>query len=395
MTLHSLSSHSDARFNDDVRDIRGYRLWDPAQNGEAYVNELLVDGDGHVRYADLRHGSNHYVVPIGYLRLMPNRQMVSLRGSNLSKISKAPTYDPSRGSIDDSRESEIERFFDGLDDNDTTYGGPEYQGRGLRRGGKVDLLERLDDYKVGKGDPDPRGWTVVDRNRSTLGVVDHLVGDTSAMEVVFLVVDIDDGLLNEDRKVIIPVGYADLNASDEHVVLPISSRTLVALPAYTNEDLSPDMIARTRQVLRSERADSRYENPRFRDDSLSNAEEDLRVQRVEEELLVGKKQHEGAVVVEKTVEHQEAVAKKSLRDDHVEVKRVKPAKGATPKTKIGADEIRIPVVREELVVAKKPVVQEVLVVKRNRGTRVETAKKQLAKEQVKVSREGIAQRDQS
>lgn len=394
MTLHSLSSHSDARFDEDVRDIRGYRLWDPAGNTEAHVNELLVDGEGHVRYADVQCDGEHRVIPIGYLRVLPSRQMVALRGSNLGDLKNAPTYDPSSGTVGANREGEIEQYFDRLDDNDNAFDGPDYHGRGFRRGGKVDLLKRLDDYEVADGDPDPRGWRVVGRDGRTLGEVDHLVGDTGAMEVAFLVVDIDDDLLADDRLVLVPVGYVTLDTDDDNVELPLTSRTLLALPAYTEDDLTQDLISRTRKTLRSGRAEARYDSPRFRDESLSSDEKDMRVQRVEEELLVGKKQHEGAVVVQKTVEHEKAMAKETLREDHVEVKRMDAPKGTSPRTEIGADEIRIPVIREELVVAKKPVVQEVLVVKRSRGKRVETAQRKLAKERVQVKREGAARQDQ-
>ena len=397
MTLRSLSSHSGARFDSGVRDLRGQRLRLGDSDERAHVNELLVDDSGTVRYADIQFGGKHRVVPIGYVRSLPSRKHLTLRGLSTKQLRDAPTYDPSNGTIDSKLETELERHYDDLGDTDSRYAGPDYRGHGWRssRDEQVARLDRLDDYKVADHSPDPRGWPVVDREGGQFGRVDHLVGDTKAMKVSCLVIDLDDSLVKEDRMALIPVGYAELDTNDNRVFLrAIDKSVLMGLPVYRKDSDYMDVLKRTRASLRSKRSDqSRYEEPRYQDDALSDDENELRVQRIEEELLVGKNRHEGAVVVEKTVEEARATGQETLREDHVEVERVAARPGASAKTTIGEDEIRIPVVKEELVVAKKPVVQEEIVVRRRTGRRTEKVQKKVAKERVHVKREGAAKQE--
>ncbi len=401
MTLRPLSHYSDSKFDSKKRDLRGYDLFLEGSPSKGGVRDLIVDGNGSVRYADIEHSGKRHLVPIGYVRALPSGERVTLRGLSGEQLHKSPTYDPEKGSIDDSFESKVDAYYDDVDDSDGAYAGPEYRGRGWRTGEdqKVDLMERLDDYKVADHSKDPRGWKVVDalgKKGKKLGEVDHLIGDTRSMKVSFLVIELDDDAFDfnddKDRHVLIPVGYAELDDNEDHVYLRgIDRATLGTLPAYTDESLTSEVLRRTTAAIRGRRQpERRHEAPRYNDDAISNEEADLRVQRVEEELLVGKRAKKGAVIVEKTVEREKVAGQVSLREDHVEVKRVAPTKRDKGQVAIGKDEIRIPVIKEEMVVAKRPVVKEVLVVKRRRDVDVERVTDTLKKERVKVSRKGVA-----
>lgn len=61
-------------------------------------------------------------------------------------------------------------------------------------------------YKVAEGDPDVRGWDVMDRDGSRIGEVDDLLVDTEALKVRYLEVRLDPRLVH---------GTADGTASEE------------------------------------------------------------------------------------------------------------------------------------------------------------------------------------
>ena len=69
---------------------------------------------------------------------------------------------------------------------------PNQQGRfpetTLKFSENLKPLSELPDYKVEPGDPDPRGWTVISTDGRSLGRVEDLVIDTSAMKVRQLIV---------------------------------------------------------------------------------------------------------------------------------------------------------------------------------------------------------------
>ncbi|MBX6366050.1 MAG: PRC-barrel domain-containing protein, partial [Gemmatimonadetes bacterium] len=81
-------------------------------------------------------------------------------------------------------------------------------------------LNESDDLEVARGEPDPRGWSVVASDGRTIGKVDDLLVDTAAMKVRFLDCDVDEaslGLDPADRHLLIPVGRATLRERDREV----------------------------------------------------------------------------------------------------------------------------------------------------------------------------------
>ena len=87
-------------------------------------------------------------------------------------------------------------------------------------------------------------------------------------------------------------------------------------------------------------------------------EDELRVQRTEEELAAGTREREaGSVNVRKRVRIDRERVEVPTRREEVSVERV-PASGDASEAQIGADEVSVPVVEDEVVVQKKPVVKE-------------------------------------
>jgi uncharacterized protein (TIGR02271 family) len=87
-------------------------------------------------------------------------------------------------------------------------------------------------------------------------------------------------------------------------------------------------------------------------------EDELRVQRSEEELRAGTREREvGSVNVRKRVRTDRERIEVPIRREEVSVERA-PARGEASEAQIGADEVSVPVVEDEVVVQKKPVAKE-------------------------------------
>ena len=102
-------------------------------------------------------------------------------------------------------------------------------------------LDQLDDFKVAEGDPDVRGWDVFTADGRKVGEVDDLLIDRTAMKVRYLDVDIDDDLLttDEDRHILVPIGYARLDEDDDRIFVDsLDVTTLNQIPAYDHTTLT-------------------------------------------------------------------------------------------------------------------------------------------------------------
>lgn len=392
MTLRPASNYSSASFEPSTRDLRGSRLLFSDSNTEAEVSDLLVDNRGSVRYLIARMDGHYHPLPIGYVRSLPSSNALAARGVSASALERSPDYVPGTTELDDEFETRISSYFDSVDDQERTYAGPDYRGRGWQSGEDRDLelLERLRDYQVSPDSDDARGWAVVNEQGDELGTVDDLVGDTSSMKITHMVVDLNTKLFQRSRHILIPVGYADLVRESQIVsIRGVDLDFLRSLPEFSEEGLhSGSLITETREAFRRRRPEQMYGSPRYHDDAMSTHEDDVRVQRSEEELLVGKRAREGAIAVEKTVDTERVHETVELRDDSVTVEH-QPA-SAADQAKIEEGEIRVPVVKEELVVEKRPVVKEVLVIKRSRGSRTEEVDESVKKERIDVRDEGAA-----
>lgn len=95
-------------------------------------------------------------------------------------------------------------------------------------------------FELSDGQPDIRGWEVRDSSGHRMGKVKELIFDVQARKVRYLVVDIIDSkeLQLEKRRVMVPIGLAELHRADKDVILHnVTPFHLRALPKYDDEDL--------------------------------------------------------------------------------------------------------------------------------------------------------------
>ncbi|MBC3541133.1 DUF2382 domain-containing protein [Rufibacter sediminis] len=98
-------------------------------------------------------------------------------------------------------------------------------------------------FEVAKGEPDLRGWKVIDAQGNILGKVKELLCDPKALKVRYLIVDLEGNVLDlEPRDIMVPIGLAELHASDDLITVPnVSPAQLQALPRYQAGQLNQDM----------------------------------------------------------------------------------------------------------------------------------------------------------
>lgn len=291
---------------------------------------------------------------------------------------------------------------------------------------RVVPLDQLDDFKVADGDPDVRGWEVVGSDGRKIGEVDQLLVDTAAMKVRYLDVDVDNDLVAgatdaSDRHVLIPIGYARLDeGSDRVIVDQLASSDVVGLPEYTHGPITRDFESSVRSrfdsgytgaaatgttagaagLASTGAADTTrdndfyshdlYDDNRFYGGRRNLEGDEARLTLSEEELAIRKQRMAaGEVDVHKRVETEHVSTPVTTTREEAVVER-RPITDPTMHTgaRIEGDEIRIPIMEEEVVVEKRVVPKEELVVKKHTITETENVEADLRKERVDVDRQG-------
>jgi hypothetical protein len=149
-------------------------------------------------------------------------------------------------------------------------------------------LEKLhrSGFEIVDGQPDITGWNVRSRGGKKIGEVDDLLFDVNTRKVRYLILNLDDNELGleEDRKVLIPIGIAELYTKSERyersavdpaftaydpandgnvVFLPsVSAEQLDMLPLYEEGRLSYHIEMAIRKILES-RSDTAYDEEEF------------------------------------------------------------------------------------------------------------------------------------
>ena len=120
-----------------------------------------------------------------------------------------------------------------------------------------------------------------------------------------------------------------------------------------------------------------------RGDDLAD-EDELRVQRTEEELVAGTRQRQaGSIRVRKRVRTDHERIEVPTRHEEVWVERV-PVEGEVTEAQIGEDEVVVPVTEEEIVVHKRPVLKEEVRVRKDVVEETEVVEEDVRREEVEV-----------
>ncbi len=261
------------------------------------------------------------------------------------------------------------------------------------------------------------GYTVYDMNYEKIGKVNDLFIDESDRPEY---IGVKMGFLGL-RSTLIPVDITRVNERRQLIEVAEPKDRIKNAPTFDNdEEITPDLEQQVRSHFglnnrqgeheghsayyydeERERtggaASERGPEVRASDHDVSGShprstgergaggrEDELRIQRSEEELRAGVREREaGRVNVRKRVRTERERMAVPRRREEVNVERVpgnEPASGA----EIGEDEVVIPVVEEEIVVQKQPVVREEIRVRKDVVEEEEVVEEDVRKEEVDV-----------
>jgi uncharacterized protein (TIGR02271 family) len=232
-------------------------------------------------------------------------------------------------------------------------------------------LSRLNDadYDVAPGQPDVRGWSVVTGNDEKVGEIDDLIIEPAAGKVRYIDVDLDRKALGLDRgrHVLVPIGSAQLDRERKHVVLSGMSRiALLKMPEYEGKSFA-----------------SGYDDT-FRS-HLSKDFESKRITEAAEELRIGKRaEKKGEVRVSKHVETEHVKKTVPVEREEVRVERRPVEHAVGSASELRDQEISVPVTEEQVVVEKRPVVKEEVIISKERVPSEETIETDVRREKVDV-----------
>jgi uncharacterized protein (TIGR02271 family) len=268
------------------------------------------------------------------------------------------------------------------------------------------------------------GYTVYDRHYEKLGEVDVLFLDESDQPEY---IGVKMGFLGT-RTTLIPFQIARVNDARQIIEVAADKETLKNGPTFDDDrEITPEFenevysyygLQRTQTIGNIGSYGSYYsdegtdagtvgpgmtmgdtETGEFREhaahdegvhqsrgDDLAD-EDELRVQRTEEELRVGTRERKaGSIRVRKRVRTDREHIEVPTRHEEVSVERV-PVEGEASETQIGDEEVVVPVTEEEVIVHKRPVLKEEVRIRKDVVEETEVVEEDIRREEVEVEDE--------
>lgn len=234
-----------------------------------------------------------------------------------------------------------------------------------------DMPDRLHElngsnFEIAKGQEDITGWDVKDSQGYIVGKVDDLVFDKESLKVRYLILklkkDKDLGI-DKTRKVLVPIGMAQLDREDDEVYLQdLNIDRLNSLPDYDKDMLNREMETKTYNTVTGRTVpvatgDDFYNNDYYNDTNLyknrrerteERVNRDVKDRNIEEiadrdrPIADWNKEHRA----ERVTEHMADRNEERVEDRNIEDRKIKENRDR---------ETTIPVIEESMEVGKKVV----------------------------------------
>src|SRR5215208_7134564 len=233
------------------------------------------------------------------------------------------------------------------------------------------------------------GYTVVDESGSKIGKVDDLFLDENDQPEDF---GVKMGFLGTSST-LIPADIA--TTDDERSIIEVSQpkSTVQDGPAFDDDrEITPDYENQVRSYYGLGAVESTEDRGTYGDyeaehsdaGTTSDLEDELRVQRSEEELVAGTREREaGAMKVRKRVRTDRETIEVPTKHEEVSVERV-PMSGEATEAQIGEDEVSVPVTEEEVVTEKRAVAKEEVRIRKDVVEDTEVVEDDVRREEVEV-----------
>jgi uncharacterized protein (TIGR02271 family) len=264
------------------------------------------------------------------------------------------------------------------------------------------------------------GYEVYDRNGEKIGKVDDLFVDENDQPEYL---GVKMGFLGLEGTSLIPWELTRVNGEGHRIEVSVDKAQVKEGPSFNDDrDITPEYEERVYSHYGLQRAQTNgdrggygeyygdepghvgpgiregdTETGAFRghsedDEGVNQSgsddledEDELRVQRTEEELRAGTREREaGAINVRKRVRTDREQISVPTRHEEVSVERVPVEGREASEAEIGEDEVSMPVVEEEVVVEKRPVVKEELRIRKDVVEDEEVVEEDVRKEEVDV-----------
>src|SRR5215211_2225364 len=242
------------------------------------------------------------------------------------------------------------------------------------------------------------GYTVVDQSGEKIGKVDDLFLDESDQPEY---IGVKMGFLGT-RSTLIPFEMVRVNDARQTIKVAADKETLKNGPTFDDErEITPAFENEVYSYYGLQRASTTQESPTYgayhaeqstqttgvaNPTNVSN-EDEVRVQRTEEELRVGTRERKaGSIRVRKRVRTGRERIEVPTRHEEVSVERV-PVEGEATEAEIGEDEVVIPVTEEEVVVHKRPVLKEEVRIRKEVVEDIEVVEEDVRREEIDVEDE--------
>lgn len=224
-------------------------------------------------------------------------------------------------------------------------------------------LNRARGIDVAGDSTDLRGWAVLDQGGSRIGRVDDLVFDPEANLVHYVLVK-----TGQDRQIMWPVSRLHFEDASRAVVLKgITATEIDAMPSYDDSQPLPDP-------------------------TRDEADWPHRIELLEERLLIDKRRKQaGEVAITKRTVTEPVEEDVTLYDEDLQVSRHYLERPATASegVRMEGDVIIVPIIRERLVVEKRPFVVEEVHITKRKVEHTEHVSDTLRREELVVDGDGI------
>ena len=256
------------------------------------------------------------------------------------------------------------------------------------------------------------GYTVYDQNYEKIGTVDDLFVDQNDQPEY---IGVKMGFLGM-RSTLIPMDLVRVNDARELVEVAADKDYVKDGPTFDDDqEFTPDFESEVYSYYGMQTPEASQERGAYADyysdehpgvamgDTESGEfrghdpdaegihepggdldEDELRVQRTEEELRAGTREREaGALNLRKRVRTDREQVEVPTRREEASVERV-PVESETSSAEIGDDEVSIPVTEEEVVVEKRPVAREEIRIRKDVVEDTEVVEEDVRREEVDV-----------
>jgi uncharacterized protein (TIGR02271 family) len=229
------------------------------------------------------------------------------------------------------------------------------------------------------------GYEVYDRNHEKIGKVDDLFVDENDRPEYL---GVKMGFLGLEGTSLIPWELTRVDEQGHRVEVSVDKAQVKEGPSFNDdEDITPqyENEVRSHYGVGGSSQESVEPGDRGAYGDYYGDEDELRVQRTEEELRVGTREREaGAMRVRKRVRTDREQVRVPKRHEEVSVERVPVEGREASEAEIGEDEVVMPVTEEEVVVEKRPVVKEEIRVRKDVVEDEEVVEEDVRKEEVDV-----------